>query len=624
MSETARLVPEFTREDFETERPYEWLYALQKTNKFVFMQGVNTLTKRAAEVGFTAAMFKRYLKAYIESVKPTVTVMGANVTEFPDQPMTLQCGEYVCNGDGVRKLGHMGEEVVVLPHPVMPVTRIVDLDTGAQKIQLAYSRRPGEWKTVIVPRVTAASAQGVVSLASNGLAVNSENARDVVRYLSDIESLNYDQLEERKSTSHLGWLSKDRFAPYVDDVVFDGDSDEFTALYDGMSPHGDPDVWFDLARTVRSGQSVPARIALAAAFAGPLVKPLGALSFFVHLWGLQGSGKTVALMLGASVWGNPAMGQLVKSFSGTKVSHELFSAFCCNVPVFLDELQVIADRQSFDDIIYALCEGVSKGRGAKGGGLQKQKQWATCFVTTGEMPIVKGNSGGGATVRTIEVNYAGEPFFQDARHVAAVVQENYGHAGRLFVEAIMQNMDKVRDWQKEYYAELSGTIQDKQVLAASVLLAADRLATEVLFRDGNGLTVTDVRPYLVTKDEADQNRRCYYWLFNYLGANPSRFDTSQNGELWGVMEDGAYYVNRAVFDKIVEGNGYSSKAFLTWAKRNGAIVADDYGVGDKNNRLTKRKRINGSYVTCVALKPPEDEPKKPVKWEEADNEELPF
>lgn len=57
---------------------------------------------------------------------------------------------------------------------------------------------------------------------------------------------------------------------------------------------------------------------LAASFASPLLEPLNCLPFFVHLWGVDsGTGKTVALMVAASVWGDPTIGSFVKTFDGT-------------------------------------------------------------------------------------------------------------------------------------------------------------------------------------------------------------------------------------------------------------------------------------------------------------------
>ena len=619
MPDTQKLVPEWTAEDFKSEKPYEWLYALMKQNKFIFAQALDVTLDKAKSLGWAPAKIRTYWKSYLEMVTPKTRVLGANVTEFPDQPICLQCGPYVCDDSGIMKRGPMGEEIRVITHPIMPVRRVVDMETGEQKIEIAYMRS-GKWETVIVPRETAASAQRIVALSRNGLAVTSENARDVVKYIYEVESMNYDELAVKRSTSRLGWLADGQFAPYAESVTFDGDSEEFDKLYADFHEEGDKDTWFNLARAVRKGRSVPARIALAAAFAAPLIKPLGALSFFVHFWGLQGSGKTVALMLAASVWGNPSVGRYIKSFSGTKVSQELFAAFCGNVPVFLDELQVIADRQSFDDIIYALCEGVSKGRGAKGGGLQNQKQWLTCFLTTGEAPIIKNNSGGGAAVRTIEINFEGTPFFDDARYVANTVKENYGFAGKMLIDALAEpsTVAEMKQIQSAFYKSLSYGIQDKQVLSASILLTADALAEKYIFHDGMALTEDDIRPFLITAEDADANRRCYNWLVGFLSANPSRFEEGNAGELWGKREGQTVYIIRSIFDRILDQNGFSAKAFLTWAKNNRKIECESFDI--KNNRLTKRIMLNGIRVPCVSLKLEDTEDQQFVETDEP----LPF
>ena len=135
-------------------------------------------------------------------------------------------------------------------------------------------------------------------------------------------------------------------------------------------------------------------------------------------------------MLAASIWGNPDIGGLAKTFNGTKVSFETMSAFCCNIPVMIDELQIANDnRKNFDELIYMLCEGDSRSRGLKTGGLQLQKRWLTSIITTGETPIIQSNSGGGAAVRTIEVNFKNTPLFGDditARNYAGLLKKNYG------------------------------------------------------------------------------------------------------------------------------------------------------------------------------------------------------
>lgn len=618
------LMPEWTLEDFMSDRPYAWLYQ-QKDNKFLLNQLLAKMQIVAKKLKFPA--FIKMWNAYVESNSPKATILGDYMTMFPEQPTQLKCGRYVCDEYGVMYTGRMGEEVQVCSHPVMPVQRIINMDTGEEKLQLAFMRGRSVWKTLIASKDTTASSQRIISLAKNGIAVTSENSKEMVKYLSDLESMNYTELPSQNSTGHMGWLPDGSFAPFCNDVVYDGESPEFARMYKDISECGSEETWMNLVKQVRSGESVPARIALAASFAAPLVSLMGALPFFVHLWGTQGCGKTVGLMLAASVWGNPTVGRYIKTFGGTKVSQELYAAFCCNMPILLDELQVISDRRMFDDLIYMLCEGASKGRGAKEGGLQLQRHWSSTIITTGEMPIVQGNSGGGAAVRTIEVNYGGEPLFEDARTVANTLKENYGFAGKKYVELLKneKTIEALKGIQRKYYNILSGDIQDKQLLSASILLAADKLATLAIFKDDRALTPEEIKPYLITREQADVNFRCYQWLLGYIGANPRRFDSADSniGEVWGLKEGRYVYIIRSIFDELLQSKGYSPGAFLTWARRNGKLRYEDHGEGSNNRRLTIRKTINGEVVPCIAvLRVTETDDQS--GYEEVNPEDMPF
>lgn len=636
--ETQTLIPSWTADDFDSEKPYAWLYERRNGNKFLFQQLLNKTMKAAKDAGVNVIVFKQYWKAYVEAMEPKTTILGANTTAFPGQEKALQgidalqCGAYQCDEYGVSYIGQMGQDVQVIRHPLMPIKRIIDVDSGEEKMQIAFRRGAGRaWKTMISGKDVLASAQRIIALSKNGIAVNSENAKEVVRYMADMESMNFDDLPEQRSTSHLGWLPDGQFAPYTDEVVFGGESDEFARLYSDFKGTGSEQAWIDIAKKVRSGKSVPARIALAASFAAPLVQKLGALSFFVHFWGTQGTGKTVALMLGASVWGNPIIGGYVKSFAGTKVSQELYAAFCGNVPVFLDELQVISDRKSFDDIIYALCEGVSKGRGAKDGGLQTQRRWATVFMTTGEMSIVNSNSGGGAAVRTIEVNFGGEPFFEDARTVANTLKENYGWAGQRYIKALTEEgtLDALRETQKKFYSDLAGDIQDKQVLSASILLAADALANVAIFRDGKSLTVKDIKPYLITQDQADINRRAYSFFVGWLANNAAHYsdDAADNkGQQYGIIEydkklgRNIAYTTKNTFEKVFREEGYPPSSFYQWAKRNGLLKTRRKDANDI------QKTIGKISTWCIAVALPaekdEDDPSGQEQTEVSSQQEI--
>lgn len=630
VAEARPLVPQWTLADFMTDAPYEYLYS-RRDNKYLLQKMLNIAQQMAKAVKF--AGFMKTWNAYVQANAPQTTVMGAYQTQFSEQPTQLSSGKYVCDDSGVRYYGRMGEEVVVCPHPIMPTMRVVNIDSGKEKLKVCFRRGNQKWRSLIAGKDVLASGQRIIGLAEQGVAVNSENAKQLVQYITDIENENYDGLPQQDSTGHLGWLPDGQFSPYCEGVVYDGDSPEFQRMFSGFKETGSEDTWMRIVRETRAGKSVPARIALAASFAAPLVKVCNGLPFFVHLWGTQGCGKTVGLMLAASVWGNPEVGQYIKTFGGTKVSQEIYASFCGNVPILLDELQIISDRKTFDDIIYMLCEGVSKGRGSKDGGLQLQRHWASTIITTAEMPIVQSNSGGGAAVRTIEVNYGGEPLFPDSRSVAETLKQNYGFAGRKFIAALNEpdTKEALREIQHRYYAQLSGDIQDKQVLAASILLAADKLADTAIFHDGKALTVDDIKPYLITREQADVNARAYNWLIGYIGGNPLRFETGEDnkGELWGVIENGVCYFNRTFFDRVMHSEGFSPGSFLTWADRNGKLVRHSYGKGSSNNRLTIRKKVGDSQVTCVAIVLTADDETKdaeasPEGYTPVDDDDMPF
>ena len=632
IADATPLIGSYTIEDFYTDKPYSELYA-QKDNKFLQQIMIQKMRDLALGLGFKG--FMTAWKAYLAAQKKDSSVDDlSNDTMFENQPATLRCGSYACT-DKVTRLNEYGMIVEVISHPIMPVKRVTNIETFEEKLEIAYQRGKDAWKTLTVSREQLASSQKIIGLSRQGVDVNSENAKEVVRFMSKLESANYDALPRQNSVSHMGWLQDGQFMPYVKDVSYDGDSPELMRMYNEFTPTGDEETWLNIAKAVRSAESIPARIALASSFAAPLVQILGGLPFFVHFWGEAGCGKTVALMLAASVWGNPDVGRYIKTFSGTKVSMELYASFCCNLPILFDELQVVSDRKTFDDLIYMLCEGASKGRGAKEGGLQVQKRWSSCIITTGEMPITQSNSGGGAVARTIEVNYGGIPLFKDAetaRTVANTLKEHYGFAGPSFIKMLRKEgvIDAVKTLQRKFYTELmQKDIHDKQVLSASILLAADALATRAIFKDKRALTVDEIKNYLASRSETDVNLRCYQWLIGFCAANPRRFDSqdSNNGEVWGKYEDGYIYINKTVFDDVMKNKGFSPGAFLDWANRKGKLLCQYYGPGNKNNKLTRQVRVGNKNIPHVVIRLPEEEKSEQEEYKDyvaVEDPDMPF
>lgn len=597
-------IPAYTRDDYlTTTRPFEYLYA-HKENKFEMKQLLGLMSAQAQTVGVRnlAALFK----AYVETVSGTVTP-GYNRTDFTGQELELDCGGWTATDTGIYGTDKMGFEVVACYHPIMPVQRLVNVDTREHKVMLAY-RLSRRWDTVIVDRNVISDSRSIIGLSKYGIMVNSETGKALVRYLADVEQLNYDLIPEVSSVGRLGWIEGYGFSPYEEELVFDGE-ETYRTRFESIQERGSREKWLECVRSVRAGRTpgnVIARIVLAASFASVLVKSCNCLPFFVHLWGGTETGKTVGLLLAASVWADPEIGKYIQTFNATEVGKELEAAFCNSMPLIIDELQIIKDnRKDFDRMIYQLSEGVGRSRGRKQGGLQKTPTWRNCILSTGEFPIISPNSGAGAVNRTIEIDCHAEHLFDDPKQVVTTLYSNYGFAGREFVEHLMEDgvIERVQKLQEDFQRSIkTSDTMDKQTASAALILAADRLSEEWIFQDGVLLQPEDIRPYLVSKETVNQNARALQYLYDFININQGRFsiDADRQGEVWGDLDDDYAYIIRSKFDQILADEGYNAAAFLGWAKKSGYIKCG------KDGKPTVVKKINGRSCRCVFLKLPEN------------------
>lgn len=607
-------IPAFSQEDYYySTKPFEWLHNF-KENPLKEKQYLGLIANNASKLGV-----RNFRSLYVEYQK-TLKIQNGNIsgnsTDFTDQPIELETGSWVADDSGITNIDKSGE-IIACNHPIMPTRRLVNIDTGIEKLELAYRKGKG-WRKVICDKRTLASANSIVSLADYGIAVNSENAKYLVRYLTDIEHENFERIEEVNSVGRLGWIDENSFSPYAENLVFDGDL-SFKHFFESVGTRGDYETWLELCRDIRK-KSVLARLMLSASFSSVLIDPCGALPFFVHLWGGTEAGKTVGLMLAASVWANPEMGKYIHTFNSTAVAQELSASFVNSMPLILDELQIVKDRKDFDKTIYQLTEGVGRSRGQKTGGLQKLATWGNCILTTGEMPIGGHSSGGGAVNRIIEIDCKGIKLFDEPVNVANTVKKNYGFAGKKFVTMLQTNecMDYAKETQKDLYKQLAnGETTEKQALSASIILTADKLIEEWIFHDGVRTTIEEIEPFLFTKSQVSQNERVLEDLYDYIAINIHKFEPKDNpGEIWGDYDEEYTYIIKTKFNEIIDDLGYNPTAFLSWSAQMG--VTESY-----QGKNTRQHRIGKKSVRCVWLKARNEEENEEFSMLDLD-QELPF
>ena len=590
----------FEKDDFLTTTPYEALYAYHK-EPFTHAAKMEELAAYSVSKGFKG--FKTMYKKYVESLKAqSGTIYIDNVTNFTNQPLELNAGDWEADDSGIFKKNGYNDEVAC-PHPIMPVERLVNIDTGEENLQLAF-RKGTIWRKIIVSKTVLASSNKVTELAGSGIAVTSQNARAFIQYISDMENMNYYLIPEKKSIGRFGYIPDEGFSPFVDGLIFDGDAN-FKAMFQTVRSRGSETKWLETAAEVRE-MSTTAKIILAASFASVLLEPLNCLPFFVHLWGVDsGTGKTVALMVAASVWGDPAVGAYVKTFDGTVVGMEKTAAFLNNLPFCLDELQLAKDskgRTTFD--VYKLAQGVGRTRGNRSGGVDLTPTWRNCILTTGESPLTGTASGAGAVNRVIDIECkSAQAVIKDGMRISGAVKRNYGFAGRKFVERLYQPgvIDQVSERYRELFRILSDRdTTEKQAMAAAAIILADELACQWIFSGQQPLTIEQVSEFLASKAAVSAGDRSYKYLCDWVTQNSNKLcgrSENPNIEVLGALEDGRAYIIRSVFERILQDAGYSTAAMISYLKQSNLIET-------RGRANTKGKRINGIPTECFCLRLP--------------------
>lgn len=557
---------------------------------------------------------KKEEKRLIELAKRDVRA-GAktsnNVTDFTGCDESYDCGAWVANDNGVRTYTVMGERLACY-HPIIPVARMINIQTGKEKVKLKF-KKGAMWKDIVIDKSIIASSSKIVALADYGVSVTSENSKALVSYLSDVENLNVEEIEVRNSTSKLGWI-KDDFVPYDVNVYFDNESN-FKMLYESIRKEGKREKWYDLVKGIRATSRLEPKIYMASAFASVLIEPLNALPFIVNLWGDTGKGKTVALMLAASIYAFPGNNEYVTDPKSTITALETRTNFLNNFPVLIDDMSQIKNRfdDDFSTLVYFLCSGKGKERSNVNLGINATNSWKNVFLTNNEHSLVTETMQGGAVNRIIDVEMEEGYIFDNGNHVVEVIKKNYGYAGEEFIELVKDiGFDEISKIQKDFQQriqdrakEIGVEKEEKQVLPMSIILTADKLATENLFNDGQYLDFETCSNLLKDKDAVSENQRAYEHMISEIGINKNNFIIQGSSrddyrQIWGVLEGEYAIILKNVFDKICKEANCSSRTFLSWARKKELIR-----VG-KDGKSTKTKRINGIVQRCIWLKLPDD------------------
>lgn len=286
-------------------------------------------------------------------------------------------------------------------------------------------------------------------LLSRGLVIEHHQRRQIVPYLASHQSPEL----VIATTSKPGWHESGAFV--LPSRVIGGDNVRFQdsgRAANIFNSKGTIDGWQTeiAARCVGNPVLI---LSVCCALAGPLLAKVGVNGGGVHLVGDSSSGKSLAQLLAASVWGNP--GAFAASWDVSKGGIEIEAASRNDTVLILDEIKR-ADPKRVQEMAYAIANGMGKGTMTREREGRAKLTWRVLALSSGERSLSDhaaiggSNAHAGAELRMVDVNAGTRTHraFDDVhgltgqefhRVVSDAVTQHYGHVGPAFVESLIQH-----------------------------------------------------------------------------------------------------------------------------------------------------------------------------------------
>lgn len=491
---------------------------------------------------------------------------------------------------------------------------LVDVDTGDVRALVRVTVPGGVRERALDREVLLNQSKVIGALAPLGANVSSSNAKDVVRYLTDVERRFGWARPRARSVTHLGWADGplSAFMPYdlgEGGVRFDPSPDEAVKARPFTEPAGTLAAWVEGVAPARAA-SMAFRCVLAASFASPLVSLLGVQTFIVYLLGRSRSGKTPTLKAAGSVWGDPTEGadSYFRTFADTPKSIVRAAALLHDIPVIIDELQSkwavggqAGKRQIVEDLLYSLSLGHERGALNSDRTMMRAGSWRCLTIATGEIPIVGSSTQQGAANRTLEL--CAEPF-EDVRAAQAMhhlVSAQHGTAGRAYVAALRRN-------DAAFYAGQFSSVRDAvcafagghpQADNVALLALADALAQFYVFAPGSDwATCLEGAMRMATwalvnatgADGGDTDMKAIQFVAEWLVRNRLHFEKSAEMDRidrWGAAEQHrdrpgfCWWVFSSVLDKALADANFDRQKTLRRMADEGVLLTGSGRAGSR-------------------------------------------
>ena len=445
--------------------------------------------------------------------------------------------------------------------PLIVEAETVNSEDGGVGLLVSFSYHEKRIESVIPMEAIYGGPDEVLKgLSRQGLKIEHSKRRQVVPYLASHQSPG----RRIETTTKPGWHASGAFV--LPTRVIGGDNVRF-------QDSGRAANIFNCKGSISGWQAEIAPrclgnpvliLSVCCALAGPLLAKVGVNGGGVHLVGDSSSGKSLAQLLAASIWGNP--GNFAASWDVSKGGVEIEAASRNDTVLILDEIKR-ADPKRVQEMAYAIANGTGKGTMTREREGRAKLTWRVLALSSGERSLSDhaaiggSNAHAGAELRMVDVNAGTRAHraFDDVQGLTGqefhrtlndAVSQNYGHVGPAFVESLIKEPEDLhsafRQVREAFGTESSqaGRVADRFAIMA---LAGESAIRRNLLNWPKGTAANACRllfnEWLSTMgDGSAEDRQILRGIANFIDLHgDSRFSDFRHSGTTAVHNRAGYY-----------------------------------------------------------------------------------
>ena len=383
-----------------------------------------------------------------------VTVEEQKIT-IPEYPFPYFRGK---KGGIYKRNEEEGEPDLVYEHDFYVVKRLSDSVLGEIALFRLHLPLDGTREFSIPTSVISSKDDLRKTLASKGIVAYVKEYELISRYVvTVIKNMQFEKKAEIMR-NQFGWIENDsKFILGDKEVTKDGvfyspPSNATKSLSPYFHKKGTLEKWKECFNMyAKPGLEANAFAALVG-FASPIFKFTGLHGAIVNvIYKHGGSGKTTTLNMAASIWGRPE--SLVSTHKDTYNAKMIKLGILNNLPNIVDEITNMTGEQ-FSNYAYSISGGKDKDRASSQSNTLRvnDSSWNNLTLCSAnasfyeKLSVVKA-AANAEQLRLLEYEITPNTIIDvaEGKHMFDhQLQENYGHAGEIFIQYCVNNLESVK------------------------------------------------------------------------------------------------------------------------------------------------------------------------------------